>query len=62
MSWEMSPGTLLVLYTYQCLSQAGTRPHVIFAKGQVRITVYDDGREKTDQEVTGFEADIDGED
>lgn len=39
------------------VGQAGTRPHVIFAKTEVRITVYDDG--SADKALpTGFEADI----
>ncbi|XP_064081454.1 uncharacterized protein LOC135198026 [Macrobrachium nipponense] len=39
------------------VGQAGTRPHVIFAKTEVRITVYDDGRGNKVM-PTGFEADI----
>ena len=40
--------------------QAGTRPHVIFAKSEVRITVYDDGRRPAGDISTGFESDIEG--
>ncbi|KAK8728956.1 hypothetical protein OTU49_008895, partial [Cherax quadricarinatus] len=39
------------------VSQAGSRPHVIFAKTEVRITVYDDG-DVSKTLPTGFEADI----
>ncbi|XP_068222974.1 uro-adherence factor A-like [Palaemon carinicauda] len=39
------------------VGQAGTRPHVIFAKSEVRITIYDDGRGNK-VTPTGFEADI----
>ncbi|XP_071549744.1 uncharacterized protein [Panulirus ornatus] len=37
--------------------QAGTRPHVIFAKTEVRINVFDDG-DITKSLPTGFESDI----
>lgn len=39
------------------VSLAGSRPHVIFAKTEVRITVYDDGSANKAL-PTGFEADI----
>ncbi|XP_042889995.1 uncharacterized protein LOC122264944 isoform X2 [Penaeus japonicus] len=39
------------------VSLAGSRPHVIFAKSEVRITVYDDGSANKAL-PTGFEADI----
>ncbi|KAK3868514.1 hypothetical protein Pcinc_026113 [Petrolisthes cinctipes] len=39
------------------VSQSGSRPHIIFAKTEVRITVYDDGDSNKDI-PTGFEADI----
>ena len=39
--------------------QGGSRPHVIFAKNEVRITVFDDGHQ--DKELpTGFAADVEG--
>ncbi|KAF2367374.1 CUB domain [Trinorchestia longiramus] len=40
------------------VAHMGNRPHVIFAKSQVRITVYDDGGAGKSK-PTGFDADID---
>ncbi|XP_018022434.1 uncharacterized protein LOC108678499 [Hyalella azteca] len=40
------------------VAHMGNRPHVIFAKSEVRITVYDDGNAGKSR-PTGFEADID---
>merc|ERR1712218_490047 len=39
------------------VTQGGSRPHVIFAKSEVRITVFDDGLEGKDL-PTGFNADV----
>merc|ERR1719511_539152 len=39
------------------VTTGGSRPHVIFAKNQVRITVFDDGSQNKDL-PTGFSADI----
>ena len=42
------------------VTTGGSRPHVIFAKNEVRITVFDDGT--LNKELpTGFSADIEGE-
>ena len=41
------------------VTTGGSRPHVIFAKNQVRITVFDDGSQNKDL-PTGFSADIEG--
>ena len=42
------------------ITKGGSRPHVIFAKNEVRITVFDDGT--LNKELpTGFSADIEGE-
>merc|ERR1719447_2051883 len=39
------------------VTQGGSRPHIIFAKSQVRITVFDDG-EDGKKLPTGFNADV----
>jgi hypothetical protein len=39
------------------VTQGGSRPHVIFARSQVRITVFDDGNEGKSL-PTGFNADV----
>lgn len=39
------------------VTQGGSRPHVIFARNEVRITVFDDGLEGKDL-PTGFNADV----
>lgn len=39
------------------VTQGGSRPHVIFAKNEVRITVFDDGNRDKDL-PTGFSADV----
>ncbi|XP_050730474.1 uncharacterized protein LOC127005582 isoform X2 [Eriocheir sinensis] len=39
------------------VSPGGTRPHVIFAKSEVRVTVYDDG-DHSKSTPTGFTADV----
>ena len=41
-----------------CL-QGGSRPHVIFAKNEVRISVFDDGSAGKDL-PTGFSAEVEG--
>ena len=43
------------------VTQGGSRPHVIFARNEVRITVYDDGQEGKEL-PTGFNADVEGRD
>ena len=51
-------GEHFTIVTSTCL-QGGSRPHVIFAKNEVRITVFDDGHQ--DKELpTGFAADVEG--
>ena len=41
------------------VTTGGSRPHVIFAKNEVRITVFDDGT--LNKELpTGFSADVEG--
>ena len=40
--------------------QGGSRPHVIFAKNEVRISVFDDGSAGKDL-PTGFSAEVEGE-
>ena len=39
--------------------QGGSRPHVIFAKNEVRISVFDDGSAGKDL-PTGFSAEVEG--
>ena len=39
--------------------QGGSRPHVIFAKNEVRISIFDDGSQGKDL-PTGFSADVEG--
>ena len=39
--------------------QGGSRPHVIFARNEVRIAVFDDGTQGKDL-PTGFTADVEG--
>lgn len=39
--------------------QGGSRPHVIFAKNEVRVTVFDDGNRGKDL-PTGFSAEVEG--
>ena len=39
--------------------QGGSRPHVIFAKSEVRISIFDDGGQGKDL-PTGFSADVEG--
>ena len=52
-------GEHFTIVTSTCL-QGGSRPHVIFAKNEVRITVFDDGHQ--DKELpTGFAADVEGD-
>ena len=41
------------------VTQGGSRPHVIFARNEVRITVFDDGLEGKNL-PTGFNADVEG--
>ena len=41
------------------VTTGGSRPHVIFAKNQVRITLFDDGSQNKEL-PTGFSADIEG--
>ena len=41
------------------VSQGGSRPYVIFARNEVRITVYDDGSEGKSL-PTGFNGDVEG--
>ena len=41
------------------VTQGGSRPHVIFARNEVRITVFDDGLEGKAL-PTGFNADVEG--
>ena len=41
------------------MTQGGSRPHVIFARNEVRITVFDDGLEGKTL-PTGFNADVEG--
>lgn len=41
------------------VTKGGSRPHVIFAKNEVRVTVFDDGSQDKDL-PTGFTADIEG--
>jgi hypothetical protein len=41
------------------VTQGGSRPHVIFARNEVRITVFDDGLEGKTL-PTGFNADVEG--
>ena len=41
------------------VTQGGSRPHVIFARNEVRITVYDDGQDGKEL-PTGFNADVEG--
>ena len=49
-------------FTLYCLhfnQQGGSRPHVIFAKNEVRISIFDDGSQGKDL-PTGFSADVEG--
>ena len=39
--------------------QGGSRPHVIFAKNEVRISIFDDGSQGKDL-PTGFSAEVEG--
>ena len=39
--------------------QGGSRPHVIFAKNEVRISIFDDGSQGKEL-PTGFSADVEG--
>ena len=41
------------------VSQGGSRPYVIFARNEVRITVFDDGSEGKSL-PTGFNGDVEG--
>ena len=43
---------------FKCL-QGGSRPHVIFAKNEVRISIFDDGTQGKEL-PTGFSADVEG--
>ena len=44
--------------SFKCL-QGGSRPHVIFAKNEVRISIFDDGTQGKEL-PTGFSADVEG--
>ena len=49
-------------YNLTCIAfivQGGSRPHVIFAKNEVRISIFDDGSQGKDL-PTGFSADVEG--
>ena len=41
------------------MQQGGSRPHVIFARSEVRISVFDDG-EKGKALPTGYSAEVEG--
>ena len=48
------------ILTWFCFNlQGGSRPHVIFAKNEVRVTVFDDGNRGKDL-PTGFSAEVEG--
>ena len=50
---------IFFLFSLFNFTQGGSRPHVIFAKNEVRITVFDDGRDDKDL-PTGFAAEVEG--
>ena len=50
---------IIILHNIAFIIQGGSRPHVIFAKNEVRISIFDDGSQGKDL-PTGFSADVEG--